>query len=98
MVIFWLKGAQWSRLDDLVFHEKLKYKIALWDYSTMGNSVLVLWKADKVFSYLRLWSKGLPRAPPGYPMVPNGRPIFLWDDLTVGKLGVNCMKGGQRNI
>ena len=49
MVVVWLKGApngpfqgpQWSRMENLVFHEKSKYKIALWDDSTMGNWVLL---------------------------------------------------------
>ena len=58
MVVFWLDGApngppqgpQWSRMDNLVFHEKLRYKIALWDDSTMGNWVLVPWKVVKGIS------------------------------------------------
>ena len=58
MVVVWLKGApnapfqgpQWSRMENLVFHEKSKYKIALWDDSTMGNWVLVPWKVVKGIS------------------------------------------------
>ena len=43
-------GPSWLLMDNLVFHEKSRYN------------------------------------------------ILLWDDLTVGKLGDSCMKGGQRNI
>ena len=43
-------GPQWSHMDNLVFHEKLRYKIALWDDSTMGNWVLVPWKVVKGIS------------------------------------------------
>ena len=58
MVVFWLDGAlngppqetQWSQMDDLVFHEKSRYKIALWDDSTMGNWVLLLLKVVKGIS------------------------------------------------
>ena len=57
MVVFWLEGApngpqgpKWSQMDNLVFHEKLRYKIALWDKSTMGNWVLVPRKAVKEIS------------------------------------------------
>ena len=58
LVVFWLDGplngprqdTKWSRMDDLVFHEKLRYKIALWDDSTMGNWVLLLWKVVKGIS------------------------------------------------
>ena len=44
------QGPQWSLMDNLVFHEKSRYKIALWDDSTMGNWVLVPWKVVKGIS------------------------------------------------
>ena len=52
LVIFWLKGAPnaptpWSPIDDLVFHENLRYTIVLWDDLIWKNWVLVPWKADK---------------------------------------------------
>ena len=62
-------------MDDLVFHEKLRYKIALWDDSTMGNWVLLLWKVVKRISddskhgLVVFWLK---EAPNCTPMVPNG--------------------------
>ena len=37
-------------MNNLVFHEKLRHKIALWDDSTMGNWVLVPWKVFKGIS------------------------------------------------
>ena len=37
-------------MEDLVFNEKSRYKIALWDKSTMGNWLLVPWKAVKGIS------------------------------------------------
>ena len=68
-------GPKWSQMDDLVFHEKSRYKIALWDKSTMGNWVLVAWKAGKGISddlghvFVVFW---LEWAPNGPPRVPNG--------------------------
>ena len=58
LVVFWLDGApkgppqgpQWSRIDNLVIHEKSRYKIALWDGSAMGNWVFLLWKVAKGIS------------------------------------------------
>ena len=81
MVVFWLDGApngppqgpQWSQMDDLVFHEKSRYKIALWDKSTMGNWVLVAWKADKGISndlglvLVVFWFEGTPNGLPRGP-------------------------------
>ena len=45
MVVFWLRGApkgplqgpQQSQVDDLVFHEKSRYNILLWDDLTVGK-------------------------------------------------------------
>ena len=85
MVVFWLEGApngppqgsQRSKRYKLVFHEKLRYKIALWGKSTMGNWALVPRKAVKEISDLGhalviFLLKEPPRSPPGSPTVPNG--------------------------
>ena len=42
LVVFWLERAPnaptpWSPIDNLVFHENLRYKIVLWDDLTMGK-------------------------------------------------------------
>ena len=63
------QGPRRFQIDDLVFHEKSRYKIALWDKSTMGNWVLVAWKADKgIFDDLGhvlviFWPPTAPRGP-----------------------------------
>ena len=95
------QSPQKSQMDDLVFHEKSRKKIALWDYSTMGQWVLVLWKADNGISdYLRhglviSGSKGPPRGSLGSPTVPNGRPSVPWEVKIHFTLGLsNCGKTG----
>ena len=76
------QGPKWSQMDDLLFHEKSRYKIALWDKSTMGNWVLVPWKAVKGISddlrhaLVIFWFKGGPHDPP-----PQGPRQFQMDDL-----------------
>ena len=45
LVVVWLEGApnshpqgpKWSQMDDLMFHEKSRYKIVLWDDLCMGK-------------------------------------------------------------
>ena len=46
LVVFWLEGAPnaptpWSPIDNLVFHENLRYKIVLGDDLTMGKQGVI---------------------------------------------------------
>ena len=76
--------------------------------------MLVPWKADKGISgdlrhvLVVFWFVGAPNSPPRGPqwfqMVDlafhekSRYNNLLWDNLTVGKLGVSAMEGGQKNI
>ena len=108
-----IPGSPGSQMNNLVFHEKLRHKIALWDDSTMGNWVLVPWKVVKGISddlrhaLVIFWLKGAPHGPPGSLTVLNGRPSVPWEVgikifnrgwSNCGKTGASCMECGQRNI
>ena len=73
---------QWFQMDDLVFYEKSRYKILLWDDVTVGKLGVSPMEADKMnigffeacFGCFLAW-----RGPqPPYPMVPNRQLIVPW--------------------
>ena len=100
-------------MDDLPFHEKSRYNNLPWDDLTVGKlGVSPMEGGQKISGDLRslviFWLVGAPNGPPHGPQWFQMDDLafheksryndLLWDDLTVGKLGVCCMEGGQRNI
>ena len=94
MVVFWLKGAPNGPFQGpQLSHEKSRYKIALWDKSTMGNWVLVAWKADKGISddlghvFVVFWLGGAPNVPP---RVPDGPKWTTYCSMRSGDKKLHC--------
>ena len=98
------KGPQWLSMDNLVCHRKFTMgKLGV--SQTKHDQINIGW-FDAYFSRFQAL-KGPQMAPQGPQWFPMDNLvcheksrwiIFLWDDLTMRKLGFTCMNGGQRNI
>ena len=93
-----LQGPQWFQIDNLVFHERLKYNILLCDNSNMGKLGVspmeggcrnIWWFEAGLNCFLaQRGNKSPSRAAPEFPIVPNGQNNVSWEvwvqHLTMG--------------
>ena len=99
-----LQGPQRFQIDNLVFHERLKYNILLCDNSNMGKLGVSpmeggcrnIWWFEAGLNCFLAWrgTKSPSRAAPEFPMVPNGQPNVSWEVWVHLTMGSNYGKTG----